>query len=305
MAYKNFEITSKDNKKLVCYKWKAENPKAVVQIVHGMSEHAGRYDEFASFLTQNGILVYAEDHRGHGKTAGTIERVGHVADEDSMGKIMEDVVLLHKKIKEDNPNLPVYLLGHSMGSFISRMFSYTHPDLVDGFIYSATSAHPGAKGSLGVKLAAIVKAFGKRKRSKLFDTIAFGDFNKKYKPNRTKKDWLTRDNQVVDNYIKDEFCMQIFSAQFFYDLANVVIDINEETNIKNSNLDKPILFISGDMDPVGEYGVGFKKVVDTFKKYGATDVTTKLYEGGRHEMLKEINREEVYNDILSWINKAK
>lgn len=301
MKYKNYELTVSDGKKIVCYKWEVNNPKAIVQIVHGMSEHAARYDEFAQFLNENEISVYAEDHRGHGKTAVSVERVGHMADEDGMTKVMEDVVMLHKEIKENNPNIPVFILGHSMGSFISRMLSYNYPDIADGFIYSATSAHPGIKGTAGVKLAALIKAFGKRNRSKLFDSIAFGDFNKKYKPNKTKKDWLSRDEQVVADYINDEYCMQIFSAQFFYDLATATIDINEETNIKNSDLTKPILFISGDMDPVGEYGKGITKVVDKYKELGAGDVTFKLYEGGRHEMLNEINRKEVYSDVLNWI----
>lgn len=301
MVYTNYELTASDNKKIVCYKWEVNNPVAIVQIVHGMSEHAGRYDEFAKFLNENNISVFAEDHRGHGKTAGLIERVGHMADEDGMTKVMEDVATLYKDIKAKHPNTPVFVLGHSMGSFISRLLAYSYPDIADGFIFSATSAHPGIKGTAGVKLAAFIKLFGKRNRSKLFDSIAFGDFNKKYKPNRTKKDWLSRDEKIVDDYINDDYCMQIFSAQFFYDLANITIDINEDTNIKNSDLTKPILFISGDMDPVGEYGNGITKVVDKFKELGAKEVTFNLYEGGRHEMLQETNRKEVYLDVLNWI----
>lgn len=301
MAFKNYELTTSDNKQLVCYKWEVEKPKAIVQLVHGMSEHAARYDEFAMFLNDNGISVYAEDHRGHGKTAGTIERVGHVADEDGMTKIMEDVVFLYKDIKSKYSNIPVFILGHSMGSFITRMLAYNYPDIASGFIYSATSDHPGLKGSVGVKLAALIKSFGKRNRSKLFDSIAFGDFNKRYKPSRTKKDWISSDEKVVDKYLKDDYCMQIFSAQFFYDLANIALDINEDTNIENSDLNKPILFISGDMDPVGEYGKGITKVVNKFKKLGAKDLTFKLYEGGRHEMLQEVNKKEVFKDVLDWI----
>jgi alpha-beta hydrolase superfamily lysophospholipase len=301
MAFKNYELTTSDNKQLVCYKWDIENPKAIVQIAHGMSEYSARYEAFAQFLNSNGIAVFAEDHRGHGKTAGSIGRVGHVADEDGMTKIMEDVVLLYKDIKKKYSKIPVFILGHSMGSFISRMLAYSYPEIYDGFIFSATSAHPGLKGTVGVKLAALIKSFGKRNRSKLFDSIAFGDFNKKYKPNRTQKDWLSRDEKVVDDYIKDKYCMQIFSAQFFYDLASVSIDINEDTNITNSDLTKPILFISGDMDPVGEYGKGITKVVNKFKELGASDVSFSLYEGGRHEMLQETNKSEVYKDVLTWI----
>jgi alpha-beta hydrolase superfamily lysophospholipase len=301
MAFKNFELTTNDNKEIVCYRWEIKNPKAIVQIVHGMSEHAARYDNFAMFLNSNNISVYANDHRGHGKTAGTIERVGHAADEDGLTKTMEDVAQLNNYIQKENKGIPIFVLGHSMGSFISRLLSYTYPDLAKGYIFSATSAHPGIKGTAGVKLAAFIKTFGKRKRSKFFDTVAFGDFNKKYKPNRTKKDWLTRDEKIVDEYINDKFCMQIFSAQFFYDLASITIDINNDNNIKKSDLSKPILFMSGDMDPVGEYGKGISKVVDKYKELGAKNVDFRLYDGGRHEMLNETNKDEVYADVLSWI----
>ncbi len=303
MAYENFKIKTQDNEEVVCYHWAVEKPKAVVQLVHGMSEHLARYNDFAEFLVSKGFAVIGHDHRGHGKTADKIERVGHLADKDGMTKIVADTVEVYKKAKETYKSAKLFILGHSMGSFVARKLAYDFPELADGYMYSATGGHPGLKGTIGVKLAAIVKAFGKRNRSKFFDKIAFGDFNDKYEKKRTLKDWLSRDEEVVDDYINDPYCMQTFSAQFFYDLANIVLEVNNETNINKGDKTKPILFFSGSMDPVGEYTKGINKVVETFMKLEFKDVTIKIYEEGRHEMLNETNKEEVYEDVINWINR--
>lgn len=301
MNYKNFDLASTDGIRLVGYHWEHQKPKGVIQLIHGMSEHLGRYNDVANFFVLKGFAVVGIDQRGHGKTAGRLERVGHVADHNGMKKLVGDAALVNKWIKDKYDDIPVFILGHSMGSFVLRKLMHDYPAVGDGFIISATGGHPGIKGSVGKHIVAIIKAFGNRHRSKFLNTLAFGDFNRKYQDKKSIKDWLSRDENVVKKYINDPFCMQIFSAQFFYDLTNIVIEINSRNFIKESNLKRPILFFSGTMDPVGNYTEGVNWVVNQFKESGAKDVSYKLYENGRHEMLNEINKKEVYDDIMFWL----
>ncbi len=294
--------SSKDNKELALYHWKKENPKAVIQLIHGMSEHLGRYDDFATFLVSQGFVVVGHDQRGHGKTAGDIQRVGHIADQDGVELLVQDVRDVVKHIKEVYPNKKVIALGHSFGSFVLRKFSADYPQQHDAFIYSATGGHPGWKGIVGDKVVGIFKLFGKRKRNKILTSLTFGDFNKKYEDRKTEKDWLSRDPQVIKDYMNDPYCMQVFSTQFYQDLANLTMEVSVETTMQNVNFNKPTFFFAGTMDPVGNYGEGVKEVVDKYKEVGVKDVSLKLYENGRHEMLNEINKEEVYQDVVNWIN---
>ncbi len=303
MNYTNDIFETSDGIKLTTYSWDCEAPKGIVHIVHGMSEHAGRYDEFASFLNQYGYLVFSSDLRGHGKTAGTIAKVGLLAMENGWKKVVNDVIDLSKMLKKKHPNLPIILLGHSMGSFIARNVAILNPAEIDAYIFSATAGHPGALGFVGEKLSKFnLKMMGKKNRSGFLSNLAFGQNNKRIENPRTEKDWLTRDEQIVDEYINDPFCMQTFTAQFYNDLLNGLLFVNETYQIRKMDKNKPVLLFAGDMDPVGDYGKGPKEVYEKFIKAGIKDVTLKLYEGGRHEMLNEINREEVYQMILDWLD---
>lgn len=302
MSFKLHTIKATDGKELVAYHWEKSAPKAVIQIAHGMSEYAARYNHFAEFLVANGFAVVAHDQRGHGKTAGTIEKVGHIADANGMDLLASDVKDVAQFVDENYAEVPVFLLGHSMGSFVSRKVAFIYPNLYKGYLFSATGAHPGIKGAAGVQVASFLSLFGKRNRSKLLTNLAFGDFNKKFKPNVNDKDWLSRDSKVGEEYMKDPFCMQIFSAQFYKDMVQMVLDVNNATLVRKGDLTKPIYLFSGTMDPVGEYGKGTKRVEELYKKEGAADITLKFYEGGRHEMLNETNKEEVYQNLLNWVN---
>jgi alpha-beta hydrolase superfamily lysophospholipase len=296
---------SHDEFKINSYLWKCDSPKAIVHIVHGMSEHAQRYNHFANWLNKQNILVISSDLRGHGKTAGNIDNVGFFSSENGWQLVVKDIVSISNHYKEKYHELPFIILGHSMGSFIARSVAIEHPLIADGFIFSATAGHPGILGIVGEKLAGLNgKIFGKRNKSKLLDFLAFGDFNKKIKNKTTKKDWLTRDPIVVKKYINDPLCMQVFSAQFFKDLTGALLKINDTQNIRKMNNDTPYLFFAGDMDPVGNYGKGVKEVVNKFKDANFSRVTVKYFEGGRHEMLNETNKEEVYTYILKWIEKT-
>lgn len=304
MEFINDNFQARDGVNLVTYFWECEQPKGIVHIVHGMSEHAARYNEFALFLNQHGYLVYASDLRGHGKTAGSLEKVGLFAMQDGWNKVVNDVIDISKQLDLKYPNLPLYLLGHSMGSFIARSVAILCPPEVDGYIFSATAGHPGLIGKVGVRLSNLnLKMMGKKNRSNMMTQLAFGDYNKKYENKRTEKDWLSKDESIVDAYISDPYCMQIFTSQFYNDLLSGVLYINETFHIRKMEKEKPILMFAGDMDPVGDYGKGPQEVYSKFEKAGIKDVTLKIYKTGRHEMLNETNRDEVYDMVLNWLNE--
>ena len=303
MAFVNTEIRAEDLMPLTLYHWESSAPKGIIHLVHGMSEHAARYDHFASWLSEKGYTVIASDLRGHGKTAGSIKNVGHFATVNGWEKVVKDLIQISKKIKGDYPDIPMYLMGHSMGSFLIRSLAYTAPDIGNGYILSSTAGHPGFLGIAGEQLALFnTKLMGKRNRSWLLTKLAFGDFNKKYKEKRTEKDWLTRDENIVNQYIKDPYCMQTFTSQFYTDLTRGLLEINQQSKIDKMDKNKPILAFAGDMDPVGNYGKGPEEVVEKMKLAGIKDIVLKIYNDGRHEMLNELNKEEVYDLILNWLN---
>ena len=222
--------------------------------------------------------------------------------ENGWNKVVKDIKALTEHF-EGKTHLPMIVMGHSMGSFLVRNMMYKYPSVGDAYILSATASHPGLLGSIGKTVAHFnMKLMGKKNRTNMMTQLAFGDFNKKYKPARTKKDWLSRDVEVVDAYINDPYCMQIFTSQFYNDLLQGILDINDFKNIENSPKNKPIYMFAGDMDPVGNYGKGPQIVYDQFVKAGVEDVELKIYPEGRHEMLNEINNQEVYTDLLEWLN---
>lgn len=287
------------------YRWTPENPKqivGVVQIAHGMAEHAGRYARFAGYLADAGFAVYANDHRGHGKTAGALENVGYFADAGGWQAVVEDMVQLTAIIRGELPGVPIFLLGHSMGSFLSRSYIATHGEDLAGVILSGTGGDPGLLGKVGL-LIARWECFrkGKKAQSPLLNNLSFGGFNKAFKPNRTDFDWLSRDAVEVDAYIADPYCGGIFTAGFFVDLLTGLQFINSAGGIRQIPKDLPVHFLSGACDPVGNNTKGVRQVVDAFKAAGIKDMTATFYEGGRHEMLNETNRDEVFRDILGWL----
>jgi len=302
MSFKNFNFKSPRGTNIVGYKWENNNPKFTVQLVHGMNEHAGRYDEFAQFLVKNGGVVYANDHIGFGKTAGDISNVGHMADENGMEKAADDILVLNQIIKSENPNLKTIVLGHSLGSFLTRLAFIKTSEFSDLQIYTGTGADPEFKGRIGLFIVKFLKLFGNKKRSKFLNKILFDEFNKPFKPAKTPFDSLTRDEKIVEEYMNDPLCTQIPSVQFFYDMAKLSIFVNKKENILKTDLSKPVLFVSGSMCPVGDFSKGITKLYTNYKETGVNDVELKLYKDARHEILNEINRDEVYQDILDWIN---
>ncbi len=279
------------------------NPKAVVQIAHGIADHIDRYRDFMSYLAENGFVAVGNDHLGHGHTIRhPIER-GFFAYENGWQHVVNDMDRLHKIVSAEYPDIPYIFFGHSMGSFLTRTYLIDHPDDYHAAIISGTGHMPSAKINSGRALAlSIAKTKGPRYISPMIDRMAFGAYNKEFKPARTKFDWISRDTEQVDKYVADPFCGFIASAKLFADMMGGLEYITKQENINKMDKYRPIYFMSGDMDPVGENGKGVERAYKAFCKAGLTDIYLKLYPGGRHEMLNEINRQQVYKDIVGWIN---
>ncbi len=299
---KEFEICASKNVTLYGYIFEpVSDVKGIVQICHGMAEHIERYFDFMTFLSNNGYIVVGYNQRGHGKTAGSPDKCGYMDDEDNFHILVDDVHLVNNYIKSIYKNKIHYLFGHSMGSFVSQRYLEIYNDEVDGCILCGSSYNKGFIVNVGYKVAKIITKFkGCEYRSSLMDSLAFGSYNKKIKPCLTAFDWLSRDNENNMKYVNDEYCGMIFSVSYFKDLMKGFKVITK--NMKNIKKDIPILVISGDADPVGNYGKGTTKLYNNLKKCKINDVTLKLYKDARHELLNETNKEEVYYDVLSWID---
>ncbi len=278
-----------------------EEPKGIVQIVHGMAEHIGRYDAFMSYLAENGWIVCGHDHLGHGKTAENKDELGFFADKNGDLLICEDAFAFGNAVKEDYPSLPLILLGHSMGSFIVRQTVRLHPEACDSLIIMGTGGkNPLSAAGLGV--AALTKTLrGSKHISKLVNYVAFSSYNK-----RTGSEnfyaWLSRDEKEIEKHNADPFCTFFFTVSAMRDLIRLQSLVNQKSWYANIRKDLPILIVSGAEDPVGNYGKGVEEVYSSLIAEGVTDVTRKLYPGMRHEILNEIERETVYEDILSFIS---
>jgi alpha-beta hydrolase superfamily lysophospholipase len=276
--------------------------KGTIEIIHGMAEHRKRYDAFASFLASQGFITYIYDQRGHGETAGTLENVGYMSDIDNFKVLVDDSRIVSEYIKQENPNLPIFVFGHSMGSFITQRFAELYGKTVNGVILCGSNYTKSALYSLGIFIARIItKSKGRNYRSKFVNNLSFGSYNKPFKPNRTDFDWLSVNEANVDKYIADEWCGAMFSVSYFMDLLRGFKDIASNYEVISPEL--PIYLIAGSMDPVGNLSKGVIKLEKVLKKNFIKDVSMKLYEGKRHEILNEDNKEEVYNDVLTWLEK--
>ncbi|MBR4869833.1 MAG: lysophospholipase [Oscillospiraceae bacterium] len=277
-------------------------PKAVVQIAHGIADHIDRYKDFMSYLADKGFVAVGNDHLGHGHSIRHPIEQGFFAYNDGWTHAVDDLHRLSKLMRNEYPNIPYIFFGHSMGSFLIRTYIIRYPNSYDAVIISGTGHMPKAMIESGYALAAgIAKVKGAKHVSKLIDKIAFGSYNKQFSPFRTKFDWISRDRHEVDKYAADPFCGFIATASLFTDMMGGLRFITDKENIAKININKPVYFMSGDMDPVGENGKGVERAYKAFCDAGVRDVYMKLYPGGRHEMLNEINREEVYMDISQWI----
>lgn len=303
MAKTEFSLKSSENINIVTYRYSLEiQAKAVLVIVHGMAEHAQRYDRFSSYLNTLGIVTYAYDQRGHGKTAGSVDNLGFFSENNGWQKVVDDLHSVVTYAKEENPGLKIFILGHSMGSFVSRTYITQYSEYIDGAILSGTAGSAGLLGKIGIALTSIISGIkGKRSLSPLMDKMSFGDFNKSFKPNRTQFDWLSRDEAEVDKYINDPYCGTIFSIGFFNDMMKGLEYVNCKKNAQKIRKDIPMYLFSGSKDPVSKNATQIQGVFDMYKSSGINDISMKIYPEARHEMLNETNREEVFEDIKNWL----
>ncbi len=303
MRSTTFTFKSPDGPEVFVYQWAPDGgikPKAVVQIAHGAAEHAGRYARFGAFLAQAGYVVYADDHRGHGKTAGVLRKAG-IAGPDGWNGMLRDVRQLNQIIRQENPGLPVFFFGHSMGSLIAQQYIQNWGSELKGAILSGTF------GSLGVDPAAVVamgeqaaQAQGDDAPSQIFMGM-FANFNQAFEPVKTGFEWLSRDEAEVQKYFDDPWCGFPFSNRLVIDMfkgAGSIWAAENETRIPKR---LPLLVISGEMDPAGGNTASVKLLVERYRGLGMQEITVKFYPQARHEILNETNRDEVQQDIANWM----
>ena len=296
-------VTASDGTALHTHRWLPDgSPKAVVQIAHGMAEHSARYARLAQALTDHGYAVYAHDHRGHGATAIEADH-GYFSDDNGWDAVVADLRAVTRFAQEEQPGLPVFLLGHSMGSFLARTYVIEDSRDLAGLVLSGTGGDPGPLGKVGLAVARLeARLRGGRHVSPILDKLTFGQFNATFKPNRTDFDWLSRDEAEVDAYVADPLCGRTFTSGFFVDLFGGVQRINDRKQVAGVRRDLPILLVAGDKDPVGDGGKGPRTVGEQYSSVGIVDVTCTLYPGARHEIFNETNRDEVTEDVIAWLD---
>ncbi len=274
----------------------------IVQITHGMTEHIQRYRHFASFLCDAGYIVVGNDHLGHGITSDLGGRDGYFGKKGSHQFLLSDLKNLFDDTKKRYGNLPFFMFGHSMGSFFARVFCYTYNSLPDGLIISGTGG-PNKLALAAMKMADVQIALkGDISYSKMLNDLVFKNFCINIPQPRTPMDWLTRDAEVVDIYMADKKCTFSFTTSALLELFTINHKANKLKNIRKTSKNLPIIIISGEADPVGLFGAGVVETYEMYKKAGIADLTIKLYPQARHELHNELNKEEVFSQLLSWIN---
>lgn len=278
--------------------------KGVVQIVHGMAEHITRYEEFARFLTERGFVVTGEDHLGHGDSAAESGKYGYFCGQDAATVLVRDVHRLKKMTQAQFPDVPYILLGHSMGSFITRNYLCRYGTGISAAVIMGTGMQPKAVLTAAKALTALQRViFGPEHVSRLIDRLAFGSYNKRIDKPRTSFDWLSGEPERVDAYIADPQCGFVFTVNGFETLFELISRLHKPENLKGIPAQLPVLMLSGTADPVGNYGKDVQSAFASLKDAGLKNVTLKLFEGGRHELLNETNRDEIMQYIYRWLEE--
>ncbi|MBC1517494.1 alpha/beta hydrolase [Listeria welshimeri] len=298
---KEMKLKAADGLELHLHIWdEVEKPIGLIQIVHGMAEHGARYDLFAKRLNQAGYIVVADDHRGFGKSAINESYLGHLDGETGFQNMIQDEVSVRTYIKENYTNLPYFIFAHSMGSFIIRTFMAQHQ--VDGVILSGSGLQPAALLKMGQIITKHRVKKDDKKRSGFLNKLAFWGYNKPFNENH-RFSWLSRDVAVYEAYEKDPFCGPVVGTSgFFHNLFEVVKVSQQKETLESVPKDLPILLLSGSDDPVGHFGKDTPKIALALEKAGVEDVTYKIYENARHELVNELCKETVFQDVIDWLN---
>ena len=294
--------TMSDGISIAVYTWLPEQaPKAVLHIVHGMAEHAARYDDFAQAACKRGFAVIASDHRGHGKTVAKSGLMGYLADGDGFGRVVDDQKEINAEIQKQYPGLPIVIIGHSFGSFVTQEYIERYGTTVKAAVLIG-SAGPNPSVSFASLLANLNCALkGGKSAAKFMNAMIFGSYNSRVKNPHTVFDWLSRDEKEVKKYIGDEFCGFVCTAGFFQDFMHGLKRLHTPESLRGIPAGLPVLITAGSEDPVSNGGKTLKNLHNLYHNIGMQDVTLKLYENARHEILNETNKEEVKTDILGWI----
>ena len=304
MKKNEFTFLSTDNKTDIhVVEWIPDGEvKGCLQIAHGMIEYIDRYDDFACYLADRGYYVAGNDHLGHGKSVSSEDKLGYFGHPNGNDFVIWDMRILRKIIEKMYPDVPHFMLGHSMGSFLLSQYITEYGDGLSGAIimgtgYQSPATIRGAKALCNV----IAKAKGWDHRSEMINNMALAGYNKPFEPARTRADWLTKDELITDAYVADPLCSFMFTVNGYHEMFKGIDKAHKKSNIDKIPKDLPLLIVSGAEDPVGNMGKGVKKVYDMYKKAGLINVKMKLYEGDRHEILNETDRQEVYKDILEFM----
>lgn len=303
MPASSFSLPCSDGHQMPVYGWlPSGEPTALLLIAHGMAEYALRYNFIAQHFVEAGFAVYAFDERAHGNAVGTIEEQG-ISGPDWFYQQIADVQVAVNDLRKKHAKKKLFLLGHSMGSFICQRYFQLHGNSVDGLILSASNGKQDPLMGAGITLAWLqMNIYGARYKSNLIDRLSFGKFNAAFKPNRTTNDWLSRNKEEVDKYVADPRCGFVCTASFYYYFFKGIRDAFKKEHVQAIPKHIPVYAFAGDKDPVGLQGKGFLQLIENWKNVGMKDISFHLYKDGRHEMMNEINREEVLGNIIQWLH---
>ncbi len=304
-----FYFPSKDgNTEIHTMEWKPQGEvTAVLQICHGMIEYVGRYEEFAEFLCEKGYYVVGNDHLGHGKSVQAKSEYGFFNEKYGNVCVLGDMHTLRQRTMKKYPDVPYFMLGHSMGSSLLRQYIQMYGNGLSGVILMGTVADHGKASLLfGKRLCRLMAAFrGWHYRSKMVDNLAIGGYNKKFKPAHTRADWITSDFERLEAYASDPLCSFRFTVNAYYNMFLGMLSTQRKEGVYMIPKSLPVLFVSGAEDPVGEFGKGVRKIYEKYRAAGIQDVTLRLYVGDRHEILNETDREQVFEDLLEWLEEHR
>ncbi|HMV50613.1 MAG TPA: alpha/beta hydrolase [Blastocatellia bacterium] len=303
MREHHFTFAADDGAKLFVYRWLPDVGcgKAVVHIAHGLAEHAGRYERLAEELTEHGYIVFANDHRGHGKTAQSLEELGYFSDENGWQRVLKDIEQISQVARRDYFGHPVVLFGHSMGSLIAQHLATWN--LFDAVAMSGANGLVSPLVHVGKLITRIERArLGRLGKSELLNKLSFDAFNKPFAPNRTAFDWLSRDEDEVDKYIADPMCGFLCSTQLWLDMLDAITQAAKPEFRAKVPKELPIYLFSGSRDTANAEGRGSTALAEHYRSIGMEKVSYRIFTQARHETLNETNREEVTEHLIDWMN---